>query len=388
MGAERDCVLALSLMRGIGSRRLAALVAHFGSAARAWEAPCEELEACPGLPKSVAERLAKTRRAVDPSEFSAGLARKGLRTVTVLDADYPPGLRSLADCPPVLYVRGDAACLAAPGVAVVGTRKPTPYGLETTGRLAAGLAAAGLSIISGLAVGIDTAAHRAALEAGGVTVAVLGSGHDRLYPERNAGLAAEIARHGGAVISQFPPDTLPLGRNFVARNRVVAGLGLAVLVTEAPEESGALITAGFARLFGRPVMTVPGPVSSPASGGCLGLLREGARAVGSAADVVADLGFAVAPADGSAAAPAAGRATGSAAAPAAGRASGPPRETGPRVEGDAARVLDCLTPGEVVPFALLLARTGLGADRLGTLLGLLEVKGLVSRQPGEHYSRV
>jgi DNA processing protein len=366
---ERDFWLALSRVPGIGAKRLAGLVGTFGSARGVWEAAPAALEGC-GLPAPVLGSLLKARREGDPEKAAIALARLGLSAVTLLDVGFPSELRSDPGSPPALFVRGDVACVSAPGVAVVGTRRPTHAGLEVTAEIAGDLAAAGLVIISGLALGIDAAAHRAALDAGGRTVAVLGSGHNHLYPAANDGLAREIVAHDGAVISQFDPDTIPEKGRFLVRNRVVAGLARGVVGTEAPLGSGALRTARHARSLGRVVMAVPGPVSNPAYGGCLELIREGARAVGNAAHVLADLG-----------------------APARARPAGEPdgphgREDEPYGPADrAATVLDCLGPGEAVPFALLMARTGLSADSLGVALGLLEIRGLVSRQPGQNYAR-
>lgn len=275
----------------------------------------------------------------------------------------------------MICVRGNPDALVGPAVAVVGTRKPTPYGLEVTGNLAGRLSAAGVTVVSGLAVGVDGAAHRAAVKAGGPTVAVLGSGHRKLYPACHDRLARDIEAAGGAVISQFGPDTLPAKGNFIARNRVVAGMGLGVLVTEAPLGSGALLTAHFGRLYGRVVMAVPGPVTSPAAEGCLELLRTGALAVGNERHVLAAVGLAGAPGT-----------------------AGPfrrDRDTGPREEDrgpagldrDRAAVYRALGEGEAVPFERLLTRTGLSAERLGSVLGMMEVRGLVVRRPGNHYSR-
>jgi DNA processing protein len=262
-------------------------------------------------------------------------------------------------------------------VAVVGTRRPTPYGLEVTADIAAGLAETGVVIVSGLALGVDAAAHRAALDAGGTTVAVLAGGVMESHPRGNRSLAEDIGR-SGAVISPFPPGTIAVKGNFLRRNRVVAGLALGVVVTEAPEGSGALTTAAFARAIGRKVMAVPGTVTSPASAGCLELLRGTGRLVRDADDVLAELGLGRT----------GGRTSGKA-GPGRSRAGGVGQTRRDAAVGEgggaAAAVLSALGRGEVVPFALLMARTGLEADRLGTILGLLEVKGLVSRLPGGNY---
>lgn len=370
---DRDYLVALALAPGVGPRRLDLVLRCFGEARKAWEAPEEVVAAVPGLPRKVARDLCSWRGRVDPGTLRRRMAEAGLWTVTSVDGDWPPGLLSVAERPVVLCGRGDPACLRRSAVAVVGTRRPTPYGLEMTASIAGGLASAGMSIVSGLALGVDGAAHRAALAAGGVTVAVLGSGHEHLYPRAHRGLAEEIARAGGAVISQFAPDTLPLKGNFIARNRVVAGLALGVVVTEAPAGSGALSTAAFARDYGRPVMVVPGPVSTEAAG-CLELLRSGAAAVGGAEHVLETLGC--------------GGGMGPLFQGRPGGFTAQATEAGPGaldsltvLNSDQRKVLRALRPGETLPFDRLLERSGLRAERLGTALGRLEVQGLICRRP-------
>ncbi len=202
--------------------------------------------------------------------------------------EYPAHLGSMPSAPAVLYVRGRVVADDALAVAVVGSRRATPYGLEVAERLGADLAARGVTVVSGLARGIDSAAHKGALASGGRTIAVLGSGVDVIYPPENRQLARRIAQ-SGAVVSQFVPGTPPLPYRFPERNRVIAGLVLAVVVVEATERSGALITAGFAAELGREVMAVPGRVTSPESRGTHRLIQDGAALVEGAEDVIAAL---------------------------------------------------------------------------------------------------
>jgi DNA processing protein len=210
------------------------------------------------------------------------------RRLTPRDDEYPQLLRQCPDHPPVLYVRGTLRDDDALAVALIGSRRATPYGMAVAEDLAAELAARGVTVISGLARGIDSAAHRGALRGGGRTIAVLGSGTDVIYPPENRQLAAEIEEHG-AVLSQFAPGTRPLPYRFPARNYVIAGLALAVVVVEAAERSGALITARLATEMGRDVMAVPGRVTSAQSRGTHGLIRDGAALVQDWRDVVAEL---------------------------------------------------------------------------------------------------
>ena len=204
------------------------------------------------------------------------------------DARYPENLREITTPPEQLYVRGSFAAEDALAVAIVGSRAATSYGLAVAERLAADLAARGVTVVSGLARGIDSAAHRGALRVGGWTIAVLGSGVDVIYPPENRRLASEIASHG-AVVSQFEPGTRPLARHFPARNRVIAGLALAVVVVEAAEKSGSLITAGLAGEMGREVMAVPGLLTSGQSVGAHRLIQDGAALIQGWEDVVSQL---------------------------------------------------------------------------------------------------
>jgi len=219
---------------------------------------------------------------------TVGIGRIGMRRIARHDDEYPVQLRGVPEAPESLYVRGALAREDALAVAVVGSRLATEYGVGVAEGLGAALAARGITVVSGLARGIDSAAHRGALRVGGRTIAVLGSGADVIYPPENRRLAARIEA-GGAVVSQFAPGTPPLAHHFPLRNRVIAGLSLGVVVVEAAERSGALITARLAAEFGREVMAVPGPVTSPASRGAHALIRDGAALVERGEDVIAEL---------------------------------------------------------------------------------------------------
>ena len=226
-------------------------------------------------------RLAAARRA----------GRYNVRMEALSGEALPERLRVIPDPPRRLYVRGAAEALAAPSVAIVGSRRATRAGRQFAETLAADLAAAGLVVVSGLAYGIDAAAHRGALAGGGRTVAVLGSGLDRVYPRQHAALAAEIVDDGGAVVSEYPADRSPRKHQFPERNRLISGLGLGVVIVEATTKSGSLITARMAAEQGREVMAVPGPVTSPLSGGCHRLLKSGAALIESADDVLYAIGY-------------------------------------------------------------------------------------------------
>lgn len=214
----------------------------------------------------------------------------GIRLLARSDAAFPPMLRQIARPPPFLFVQGSEAALLAPQIAVVGSRKPSPAGREFAAELASGLARYGLGITSGLAKGIDTAAHWGALGQGGRTVAVMGTGPDRIYPAANRELSLKLLASGGALLTEYPPGTPPEAAHFPQRNRIISGMGLGVVVVEAALPSGSLSTATHAAEQGREVMAVPGPVRSPTSRGCHELLRNGAALIETPEDVIRALG--------------------------------------------------------------------------------------------------
>jgi DNA processing protein len=303
--SEQEAWAALAAVEGLGPVTFGVLLRAFGSVravlatAERPSGPARLVAAAAGqglrLTPDVARAVGDARSA-SPS-LQARLASLGVFTVTADDEGYPPRLRAIEVPPPVLFVRGELAALDAErAVALVGTRHPSDDGRRVATRLGGTLAAAAATVISGLAVGIDGAAHAGALRAGGLTVAVLGSGHARLYPAVHAHLAAEIVRAGGAVVAELPPDAAPTPAGFPRRNRIIAALADATVVVEAGERSGALITASWALEQGRAVFAVPGPIDRPQSTGCNRLLRTQAgdvRIVAGPDELLEDLGYAV-----------------------------------------------------------------------------------------------
>jgi len=272
---ERIFWVGLNLVKGIGAARFQALIAQFGSPQAAWEAPAQQLRSSE-LPAPVIDALLDVRAAVDLEQIWAQIQSKGINLVTLQDENYPARLRQIDQPPPVLYTLGELNVQDEWAVAIVGTRRQTHYGRQATEELAAFLAQNGVTVVSGLARGIDSTAHRAALDAGGRTIAVLGSGVDQIYPAENRGLALEMAERG-AVLSDYALGTPPEASNFPPRNRIIAGLSIAVVVVEAGERSGARITANFALEQGREVFAVPGNIFSPQSQGTNRLIRDGAH---------------------------------------------------------------------------------------------------------------
>ena len=282
----------LNTAAGIGPIRFQRLLEVCGDACAAWQARDIDLAAA-GLDGRTIGAIKSLRQCTSPEAVLQKLRQLGISPVTLLDPDYPENLRYVADPPPVLFIRGALQPRDAYAVALVGTRRATSYGRAVAERLAAELAVAGVTIVSGLAKGIDTFAHHAAMAAGGRTLAVLGNGLDQVYPPSNAGLASRIVEsHAGALVSEFGPGIPPDAVNFPRRNRIISGLSLLTLIIAAGERSGALITADFALEQGRDVLTIPGSIFSPASAGANQLLKQGATPVTSAQDVLELLGAA------------------------------------------------------------------------------------------------
>jgi DNA processing protein len=272
---------------GIGAARLRALLDYFGDLQVAWQAPTHDLRQA-GLDRRSLSNLLKAREAVDLDAEMVKLSRAGVQVLTWDDETYPTHLRNVFNAPPVLYVRGSIDKRDEWAVAVVGTRRASVYGKEAARLIASGLSQAGVTVVSGLARGIDTTAHRTALEAGGRTIAVLGCGLDIIYPRENARLAAEIVEKG-ALVSEYALGTRPEARNFPPRNRIISGLTLGTVVVEAGRSSGALITADFAADQGREVFAVPGSIFARGSFGTNELIQQGAKMVCSVADVLEEL---------------------------------------------------------------------------------------------------
>ena len=285
---ETEAWLRLGLVRGIGPAAWRALLRHYGSPAAALTADAASLRSL--VPPAIAERVLAGPESKALARSLTWLEDPTHFLVTWADRRYPPLLLEIPDPPPILFVRGEPSWLARPTMAIVGSRNATPQGIANARMFAGHLAAEGLTIASGLALGIDAAAHEGALEGGGATVAVMGCGIDRVYPRGNAGLAARIEKCG-AIVSEFPVGVPPLREHFPRRNRIISGLARGCLVVEAAASSGSLITARVAADQGREVFAIPGSIHSPVAKGCHALIKEGAKLVESAADVLDELGL-------------------------------------------------------------------------------------------------
>ena len=293
-GDELADALRLALISGVGPRLRKALLEEFGTAGGVLSAAPSDLRRVQGIGPELTRRIAVAKDEIDVREEIERCTANGITILTESDASYPRMLREIHDPPGILFVRGNILPPDAIAIAIVGSRHATQYGLSQAERLAGSLARAGITIVSGLARGIDSAAHRGALAAGGRTLAVLGSGVLNMYPPEHAELAVEVAAQG-AVMSESPPLSPPLSGAFPQRNRIISGLSLGVLVVEASTQSGALISARHAMEQGREVFAVPGRVDNRMACGCHRLIRDGAKLVETADDILEELGPLVAP---------------------------------------------------------------------------------------------
>ena len=283
--------VSFSKIAGIGRVRISQLKEYFGTLQDAWKAPEGKLKQA-GLDSRTIDTLLLLRPKISPDAEMERLERYKVKVLICEDPSYPARLKEIYDYPPVLYVRGDLPSQDEPCLAVVGTRRPTIYGRQVAEEIVADLAQSKITIVSGLARGIDSVVHRTALDAGGKTIAVFASGLDIVYPAENAKLAQAIIEHG-ALISEYPLGVNPKAENFPLRNRIMSGLSLGVLVVEAGERSGALITAFQALEQNREVFAIPGSILSPASKGTNRLIQEGAKLVCNCADILEELNLTI-----------------------------------------------------------------------------------------------
>lgn len=375
--------LRLHLVDGLGPILIARLVDHFGDPRAVVGQSAARLERVKGIGPKAAQRIAFDNEEAVEREIEAACSR-GVRIICVCDDDYPQPLRRTPDPPPVLYLRGRLQPEDAVALGIVGSRHCSRYGAEQAERFAALAAEVGLTIVSGMALGIDTAAHRGSLLAKGRTIAVLGCGMKYLYPPRSEELATRIAENG-ALLSEFPMDTPPAEFNFPRRNRIIAGMSLGVLVVEAAKHSGALLTAAAANEYNREVFAVPGRIDTSHSDGCHRLIRTGtAKLVTCLPDILDELGDV-----GRILLPRADATHDDAARPDADAAAAEPLlplTAAMKLSETERRLLDAM-PAEPVSVETLTELSGLPPAAVASALTSLQLKGLVRREPGEIFSR-
>ncbi len=279
-----EALIGLNMIGGIGSFRLKELLAYFGSPEAVLEAPRHKLRAIYGIGDKIADKIVALKKESIEKELDAA-KKLGLKIITIEDNDYPLNLKNIFDPPIVLYLKGKLKPEDNLAIGLVGSRRASFYGLSQAEEFSSGLAAHGFTVISGMARGIDTYSHRGALKSGGRTIAIIGSGFNHLYPAENKKLAEEISQNG-AVISEFSLNTEPLPQNFPRRNRLISGMSLGILVVEAAQNSGALITADFALEQGREVFAIPGKIDSSTSFGTNELIKQGAKLTSNISDIL------------------------------------------------------------------------------------------------------
>lgn len=354
---ETGCWLRLTLIPGLGNVTLRTLLGEFGTPERVLAARYSDL--CNFVAADIAKLIADGGNVDAANETLEWIAQPGNYVVTLGDAEYPQLLLQTADPPSLLFVKGRLNMLNRPSLAIVGSRNATAQGVNNAEEFARALSEAGITIVSGLALGIDAAAHRGGLAAGGGSVALVGTGLDVVYPARNKALAHELAENG-ALISEYPLGTPPLANNFPRRNRLISGISLGCLVVEAALQSGSLITARFANEQGREVFAIPGSIHSPLAKGCHALLKQGAKLVDNANDILEELKLVT---------------------------NSPVGRRAPELDRDQSQLLGHLGY-EPCDLDTLCGRAGLSAAAAASILLQLELLQLVESLPGSRYQRV
>lgn len=358
---EREFLLALSMIPEIRSDLIHRLLEHLGSAERIWKADTKILESVNGIGPATVEYINRERIKIDPVSSWDNMIKQGIRMILHDDIEYPQSLKSIYDPPPYLFIKGEILPSDSMAIAIVGSRKASNYGLLTSKWLASELAKSGLTIISGMARGVDSYAHLGALEAKGRTIAVMGCGLDKAYPPENRSLKEKIESFG-ASISEYPPGSPPLAWHFPARNRIISGLSLGVIITEAGEKSGALITADMALEQGKEVFAVPGNIREKTHRGTHQLIKDGAKLVQGVEDILEELGI-----------------------PIANTILNENKKIS--LNPDEKKVLNCVNY-EGIHFEELLEKTKLPVNEVSAILMILETKRLLNRMPGNIYVRI
>ncbi|MGI5875207.1 MAG: DNA-processing protein DprA [Dethiobacteria bacterium] len=360
---------ALNLIPSLGPLRMKKLIKHFGNPVAIWEASASEFQAIGGFGPSLTQQIVNARQKIDPEQSWQQFLKTGCSAVTWEEPAYPQSLLNIYDPPSILYYKGDIGILnEKPCLGIVGSRRHTVYGREIAYKFASLLSNSGFAIVSGLARGIDSWSHKGAVDSGGKTVAVLGCGVDICYPPENKKLWEKIA-YSGVVVSEFPPQTKPFPGNFPRRNRIISGLSLGILVVEAKENSGALITADFALEQGREVFAVPGGIGSPYSRGCHKLIKMGAKLTEKVDDILEEI--AVFPSDNK--------------HPIDSLKNKEHEEL--EIGEDELKLLNCISY-EPLLLEDISRQSGVHLTLINLLLLNLELKGLIKQMPGQYYVRI
>ncbi len=354
--SERKFYLAFSNFPGIGPILFTKLLKEFGSAKDAWTAT--EASLLPLLKPKLTEKFIATRKDFDPEKYEEKLVKQKINYICLFEKNYPARLKTIKNPPIILYSKGKMVFNSEQKfLAVVGTRKVTSYGKNVTEMFASKLAEQGMIIVSGLAIGVDSAAHTACLDSHGITVAVLGNGVDICFPRENQKVYDRIVSEGGVIISEYPPGQEPTVGSFPARNRIVAGMSDGVLVTEGAADSGSLITANFGLEFKRKVFAVPGPITSSLSAAPLRLIEKGAKLVVSPDDVIRELGIKVSDLPKN-------------------------KKVFEGLSNEEKKIIE-LIENESLSFDEIVRRLKLDPSKVGTILSMMEIKNLITSSEGK-----
>ena len=351
--------LGLSMIKGLGPLRINTLLECFGDPGSIWKAPKNKLHNIKGVGKA-AQNIVKQRQEPDLEKILKRLEQKRISFITINEEKYPEILKTIHDPPPVIFYKGNFS-FNRPAIAIVGSRRCTGYGKKVAKKIAYKLVQRGITVISGMARGIDTSSHLGALKGKGKTVAVLGSGLDHIYPPENKDLFKEI-QHDGCVISEFPPGVEPLSKNFPRRNRIISGLSKGTVVVEASNRSGSLITSNLALEQGREVFAVPGNISRPQSQGTNDLIKKGAKIVTEVSDILEELFLYN------------------------DYPSSKEKATYPQLTDEEEKIIKVLQLEETMHINDIIKSVELNAGQVNTILLKLELKGLVSKEEGKKYS--
>lgn len=357
---DRDYWLGFSVFSGIGPFKFKKLLSEFGASKKAWEGSNSKILKILG--ENLGSKFLDFRSKFSIENYLKGLKKENVWFLTLGDKHYPSLLSKIKNPPFVLYGKGDSQILNNKSFAVVGARRTTHYGREVTAIFTQELVRSGFTIVSGLAMGVDAISHKTTLDSNGKTVAVLGCGVDCCNPFENLSLYKRIIEKGGAIVSELPLSHLPTKGSFPARNRIIAGLSLGVLVTEGAEDSGSLITANYAIKFNRRVFAVPGPITSSLSKGPYSLIRKGAKLVTNAQDIISELGISNIKS----------------------QISNEPKIT--KGENPEEKKILKILENEALHFDEIVRRSQLNSSKIGSLLSIMEIKGFVKNTDGGFYS--
>jgi DNA processing protein len=359
---NKDILIWLNNIKGLGNKTIDKLIDYFGDLQSIWNASCSKIEGIENISRPVKNEILNTRNSNHINNLRSRLEDLGVDVITIYDENYPKLLKETFDPPKILYIKGNIKKEDNISIAIVGARKATPYGKWAAEKFTYELSNLGLTIVSGMARGIDTVVHRTSLKANARTIAVLGNGINVIYPKVNRDLFTQVSS-SGAIITEFPLDMQPFSRNFPQRNRIISGISLGVIVIEAKEKSGSLITASHALEQGREVFAVPGNINSVYSTGTNKLIRDGAKIIMDVDDIleeISELASLI-------------------------KFSNKEKIKNYNLNAEEKRIIECIRDYPV-PFDIIVSKTCLEVSKVSSILSVLEMEGLIKRLPGNLFT--